>query len=67
MEAIIAILGMIFSIASLWCYGTLLKAALGISKWNILLILIPVVNIVMVIIWGMQAHNKLIEQDYIDG
>ncbi|WP_162523637.1 hypothetical protein [Calorimonas adulescens] len=50
MEAIIAILGMIFSIASLWCYGTLLKAALGISKWNILLILIPVVNIVMVII-----------------
>ncbi|MDI6600584.1 MAG: hypothetical protein QME46_02230 [Thermoanaerobacteraceae bacterium] len=50
MEAIIAILGMIFSIALLWCYGTLLKAALGISKWNILLILIPVVNIVMVII-----------------
>lgn len=65
MDTLIAILGLVFAVAALWCYGTLLKAALGISKWNVLLTLIPIVNIIMVIVWGTQAHNKLKEQNYI--
>jgi membrane associated rhomboid family serine protease len=46
----------------LWVTGTLLKAALGISKWNVLLLLIPIVGIIMFIIWGFQAHNLLKER-----
>jgi len=54
---------LIFIFFSLWCYGTILKAALGVPKWYIIFTFIPIVNIILVIIWGLQAHNKLIEQE----
>ncbi|HEX21187.1 MAG TPA: hypothetical protein ENH19_00860 [Actinobacteria bacterium] len=50
-------------VISFWAYGTLLKAALGQPKVMVLLLLIPLVNIVMVIVWGFQAHNLLKERE----
>jgi len=50
-------------IISFWAYGTLLKAALGQPKVMVLLLLIPLVNIIMVIVWGFQAHNLLKERE----
>lgn len=48
---------------TIWSYGTLLKAALNLPKAMALLLLIPIVNFVMVIVWGVQAHNALKERE----
>lgn len=47
----------------IWAYGTLLKAALNQPKAMALLLLIPIVNIVMIIVWGVQAHNAIKERE----
>lgn len=47
----------------IWSYGTLLKAATGQSKAMALLLLIPFLNFVMIIVWGVQAHNILKEKE----
>lgn len=54
-------------IITFWSYGTLLKAALNQPKVMVLLLLIPLVNIVMVIVWGFQAHNLLKEKEKAEG
>lgn len=46
-----------------WSYGTLLKAALGESKVMVLLMLVPIVNLVMPIVWGLRAHKLLLERE----
>ncbi|SHF85089.1 CarboxypepD_reg-like domain-containing protein [Caldanaerobius fijiensis DSM 17918] len=48
---------------SLWAYGTLLKKALGKSKWNALLLLIPLVNLGVIIDWGVEA-GKIAKNAY---
>lgn len=50
-------------VVMLWSYGTLLKAALGESKVLVLLLLIPIVNIIMPIVWGLRAHRLLLERE----
>ena len=48
---------------SIWAYGTLIKAALNQPKAMALLLLIPLLNLVMIIVWGVQAHNALKERE----
>ena len=50
-------------VVTFWSYGTLLKAAINQPKAMVLLLLIPIVNFVMIIVWGMQAHNALKERE----
>lgn len=50
-----------------WSYGTLLKAALNQPKVMVLLMLIPIANLVMPIVWGVQAHNLLKEKEAAGG
>jgi len=54
-------------IITFWAYGTLLKAALDQPKVMVLLLLIPLVNIVMIIVWGFQAHNILKKREAATG
>lgn len=51
------------AVVYIWSYGTLIKAALGQSKWMALLLLIPLVNLVMPVVWGVQAHNSIKERE----
>ena len=46
-----------------WAYGTIIKAATGQSKAMVLLMLIPIVNIIMPLVWGFQAHNQLLDDE----
>jgi len=46
-----------------WAYGTIIKAATGQSKVMVLLMLIPIVNLIMPIVWGFQAHNELLDEE----
>ncbi len=43
----------------LWCYGTLLKKALGISKAKVLWLLVPIACFVFPIEWGSRARELL--------
>jgi len=47
----------------LWAYGTIIKGATGQSKAMVLLMLIPIVNIIMPIVWGFQAHSQLLDEE----
>lgn len=51
------------SIALLWAWGTILKAAFGISKWNVLWLLVPIVNLLVIFAWASKAHDKLKRQE----
>ena len=46
-----------------WAYGTIIKGSTGQSKAMVLLMLIPIVNIIMPIVWGFQAHNQLLDEE----
>ncbi len=46
-----------------WAYGTIIKGSTGQSKVMVLLMLIPIVNIIMPLVWGFQAHNQLLDEE----
>ena len=60
---VMVLIYIIIGVVMLWSYGTLLKAALGQPKVMVLLLIIPIVNLVMPIVWGVQAHNALKERE----
>jgi|GEM_PF-2976976 len=39
-------------------FGNILQAALGKSKWMALLLFVPIVNFILMIIWGLEASKK---------
>lgn len=63
-ELFIIISTIILAAGVLWSYSLMLNAALGISKWSVLLVLIPLINIVMIISWGIEAYNRTKKEEF---
>ena len=47
----------------IWLMGTLIKAATGNSKWFGVLMVIPVVSFITLIVFGLQSHSDLLEEE----
>lgn len=47
----------------IWFFGNMLKLGLGKSKWEAVLLLIPLAGFVMPLVWGWQAHVELKQRD----
>ena len=43
--------------------GTLIKAATGNSKWFGVLMVIPVVSFITLIVFGLQSHSDLLDEE----
>lgn len=63
MTAFLIIVGIIYFVALYWAFGTMVKGSTGQSKAMVLLMLIPIVQVIMPIVWGLQAHNQLLDEE----
>ena len=52
-----------FFMLSVWAEGTILKAAIGIPKWYVIFLYIPIINIYFVLHWAWEAHKELLYQE----
>ncbi len=67
MNALGIFIGFVFAVGLgvfwIWLMGTLIKAATGNSKWFGVLMVIPVVSFITLIVFGLQSHSDLLEEE----